>query len=111
MPVNPNAVGAKGDPRRASWTSDQCLLYALWVGAGVTDPVARRYAAWRRGVLWVAAVPCAFAALFGLITQLAADKDTTAIYSSFGMLLMYRKRPVALSITHNFRSPPIVLPA
>ncbi|MEL7156286.1 MAG: MaoC/PaaZ C-terminal domain-containing protein [Actinomycetota bacterium] len=39
MPVNPDAVGAKGDPRRASWTSDDALLYALGIGAGVSDPV------------------------------------------------------------------------
>ncbi|MGF1597830.1 MAG: MaoC/PaaZ C-terminal domain-containing protein [Acidimicrobiales bacterium] len=39
MPVNPDAVGAKGEPRRASWTSDDCLLYALGVGAGMDDPV------------------------------------------------------------------------
>ncbi len=39
MPINPDAVGAKGDPRRASWDSDLCLLYALGVGAGMKDPV------------------------------------------------------------------------
>lgn len=39
MPVNPEAVGAKGEPRRASWDSDACLLYALGIGAGVADPV------------------------------------------------------------------------
>jgi len=39
MPLNPDAVGAKGEPRRASWTSDEALLYALGIGAGVTDPV------------------------------------------------------------------------
>jgi acyl dehydratase len=39
MPVNPDAVGAKGEPRRASWTADDCLLYALGIGAGVADPV------------------------------------------------------------------------
>ncbi len=39
MPVNPEAVGAKGEPRRASWTSDDAVLYALGIGAGVTDPV------------------------------------------------------------------------
>ena len=37
--INPDAVGAKGEPRRASWTSDDCLLYALGIGAGVEDPV------------------------------------------------------------------------
>ncbi|MGH1490731.1 MAG: MaoC/PaaZ C-terminal domain-containing protein [Acidimicrobiales bacterium] len=39
MPVNPEAVGAKGEPRRASWDADACLLYALGIGAGVADPV------------------------------------------------------------------------
>lgn len=39
MPVNPEAVGAKGEPRRASWNADDCLLYALGIGAGVADPV------------------------------------------------------------------------
>lgn len=39
MPLNPDAVGAKGEPRRASWTSDDCMLYALGIGAGMTDPV------------------------------------------------------------------------
>ncbi|MGI9597788.1 MAG: MaoC/PaaZ C-terminal domain-containing protein [Acidimicrobiales bacterium] len=39
MPVNPDAVGAKGEPRRASWDADACLLYALGIGAGVADPV------------------------------------------------------------------------
>lgn len=39
MPINPDAVGAKGDARRASWTADDALLYALGIGAGVTDPV------------------------------------------------------------------------
>ena len=41
MPINPDAVGAKGEPRRASWTTDDCLLYALGIGAGVEDPVGR----------------------------------------------------------------------
>jgi acyl dehydratase len=39
MPINPEAVGAKGEPRRASWTPDDCMLYALGVGAGMVDPV------------------------------------------------------------------------
>ncbi len=39
MPVNPDAVGSKGETRRASWNSDACLLYALGIGAGVADPV------------------------------------------------------------------------
>ncbi len=44
MPVNPDAVGAKGEPRRASWTSDDCLLYSLGIGAGMTDPVGSELA-------------------------------------------------------------------
>ena len=39
MPINPDALGARGEPRRASWTSDDALLYALGIGAGVDDPV------------------------------------------------------------------------
>ena len=39
MPLNLDAVGAKGEPRRASWNSSDSLLYSLGVGAGVEDPV------------------------------------------------------------------------
>lgn len=39
MAIDPNAVGAKGEPGRRSWTSKDALLYALGVGAGMTDPV------------------------------------------------------------------------
>jgi acyl dehydratase len=38
MPVNPDAVGTKSAPSRRSWTSKDCLLYALGVGAGASDP-------------------------------------------------------------------------
>lgn len=38
MPINPDAVGSSSDPHDASWTSKDCLLYALGVGAGVQDP-------------------------------------------------------------------------
>jgi len=41
VPVNPEAVGTKGEPRRASWTADDCLLYSLGIGAGVADPVGQ----------------------------------------------------------------------
>jgi acyl dehydratase len=39
MPIDPSAVGARGEPRRCTWNSKDCLLYALGVGAGVADPV------------------------------------------------------------------------
>ncbi len=39
MPINPNAVGARGGPRHHTWNSTDCLLYALGIGAGVQDPV------------------------------------------------------------------------
>ena len=39
MPINPDAVGAKGQPSERSWTSKDCLLYAVGVGAG-TDELA-----------------------------------------------------------------------
>ncbi len=38
MPINPDAVGAESQPRESSWGSKDCLLYALGVGAGVSDP-------------------------------------------------------------------------
>jgi acyl dehydratase len=39
MPINPDAVGAKGDPVRRSWDSKDAILYALGVGAGAVDPL------------------------------------------------------------------------
>jgi hypothetical protein len=39
MPINPDAVGSKGEPGRRSWTSKDALLYAVGVGAGSLDPV------------------------------------------------------------------------
>jgi acyl dehydratase len=38
MPLNPDAVGTTSDPAEATWTSTDSLLYALGVGAGVSDP-------------------------------------------------------------------------
>jgi hypothetical protein len=37
MPIDPSAVGAKGDPSRRSWNSKDALLYAIGVGAGIDD--------------------------------------------------------------------------
>ena len=37
MPVNPEAVGLKGDTVRRSWTAKDCLLYSIGVGAGVEE--------------------------------------------------------------------------
>lgn len=37
MPINPEAVGAKGKPSRRSWTSKDALLYAVGVGAGTSE--------------------------------------------------------------------------
>ncbi|CAN5513446.1 hypothetical protein BH24ACT5_BH24ACT5_31760 [soil metagenome] len=39
MPINPDAVGATSEPAEHSWTSKDCLLYAVGVGAG-TDELA-----------------------------------------------------------------------
>ncbi len=38
MPINLDAVGQSSAPREQSWTSTDCLLYALGVGAGQLDP-------------------------------------------------------------------------
>lgn len=37
MPLDPTAVPAIGEPREASWTSKDALLYAVGVGAGVEE--------------------------------------------------------------------------
>jgi acyl dehydratase len=39
MPINPDAVGSKGQPTRHSWDSKDAILYALGVGAGAVDPL------------------------------------------------------------------------
>ncbi|HUR50356.1 MAG TPA: MaoC/PaaZ C-terminal domain-containing protein [Acidimicrobiales bacterium] len=40
MAINPGAVGAVGEPVERSWTSKDCLLYALGVGTGADDPLS-----------------------------------------------------------------------
>ena len=40
MAIDPKAVGAVGEPVERSWTSKDCLLYALGVGAGADDPLS-----------------------------------------------------------------------
>jgi acyl dehydratase len=37
MPLNPAAVGTRGEPVEASWTSKDALLYAVGVGAGTSE--------------------------------------------------------------------------
>ena len=40
MPINPDAVGSRSDPARRTWSSTDCLIYAVGVGAGAQDPSA-----------------------------------------------------------------------
>ncbi len=37
MPINPDAVGSRGDPVEVAWTSKDCLLYAVGIGAGTGE--------------------------------------------------------------------------
>jgi hypothetical protein len=57
--------------------------------ADILDPTMRQYALWRRAVLWVSAVPAAFAALFGFINVLALDKQSNEVLSGFGALVLF----------------------
>ena len=41
MPINPDAVGTRSEPKESSWRSKDGLLYAVGVGAG-QDPLDRR---------------------------------------------------------------------
>ncbi len=38
MPLNPDAVGATGDPTKCEWTFRDSLLYAVGIGGGAGDP-------------------------------------------------------------------------
>jgi hypothetical protein len=53
------------------------------------DAVARKFAVWRRAVLWVSVVPTAFAALFGLINVLNMEKEQKEMFSGFGLTLLF----------------------
>jgi acyl dehydratase len=37
VPINPDAVGSKGEPVHTTWTSKDALLYAVGIGAGVSE--------------------------------------------------------------------------
>jgi acyl dehydratase len=37
MPINPEAVGVRGQPSQKSWTSKDALLYAVGIGAGTDE--------------------------------------------------------------------------
>lgn len=37
MPINPEAVGARGEPVKRSWTSKDALLYAVGIGGGTGE--------------------------------------------------------------------------
>jgi acyl dehydratase len=37
MPINPEAVGSRGEPHLHSWTEKDAMLYALGVGAGLDE--------------------------------------------------------------------------
>lgn len=74
------------DPATAAPTAEEG---AALTAAGVTDATARTLAVWRRAVLFVAAVPCALAALFGLIDVLAMSKEEREPFSVFGLLTQY----------------------
>ncbi len=62
---------------------------AKLTAASVMDATARKLAVWRRSVLSVAAVPCAFAAMFGLIDVLDMDKEQREVFSAFGIFLHF----------------------
>jgi hypothetical protein len=57
--------------------------------AGILEPLARRYALWRRAVLWVSVLPTTFAALFWLISLLAISSAEYEAWRGFGLFVMY----------------------
>ncbi len=44
MSIEPDAVGYSDEPLISTWNSKDCILYALGVGAGATDPVGSELA-------------------------------------------------------------------
>jgi hypothetical protein len=74
------------DPTASALTPEEG---ARLTAAGVMDATARKLAVWRRSVLFVAAVPCAFAALLGLIDVLSMGKEDRKFFSAFGIFLQF----------------------
>ncbi len=74
------------DPSACAPTTDEG---AKLTAAGVMDATARKFAVWRRSVLFIAAVPCAFAALLGLIDALSMENSEREIFSTFGIFLQF----------------------
>jgi hypothetical protein len=74
------------DPARLAPVPDE---EAALTRCGVMDVTAREFAVWRRAVLFVAAAPCAVAALLGLVHLMALDSDRTEMFGAFGLFLQY----------------------
>jgi hypothetical protein len=53
------------------------------------EPIVKKYAVWRRAVLWVSVVPTGFAALFALIDLLAMDENEKSYWSAVGTILLF----------------------
>ena len=53
------------------------------------EPIVKKYAVWRRAVLWVSLVPTTFAALFALIDLLAMEEEEKSYLSAVGTILLF----------------------
>ena len=76
---------AAADPAAIVATRDEERLLAQ---SGF-EPTTRKFVVWRRALLWVAAVPAAFASLFALISLLDMETNEKAMLSPFGTLVYF----------------------
>jgi hypothetical protein len=74
------------DPPQLSPIPDE---EAALTRAGVMDATARKFAVWRRAVLFVSVLPCAFASFLGLIDVITMGKAQREVMSGLGLFLFY----------------------
>ena len=116
LPIHDSPITAKGPPPTAKELGDlvkEFLRRATNPNPGTIapsaeeeqrlvqagyDPVAQKFAVWRRAVLWVSVVPTAFAALFGAINVISMDKDG---FSGFGSTLFFVLALISLCSAHH----------
>ena len=96
MPINPDAVGAVGEPAEVSWTSDQSMLYALSVGAGAADPTGSELEFTTENTAGIAqrTLPTQALVISGARAPDFGDYDRAALLHGEQQVQLHRELPV-----------------